>query len=450
MPPTESRSLADDEASLSDSVDEYVKEYFLSDDPVFCKLANKDNSQWLRNVKIDVDPDIRYLYDTKTYPGHAESGHCAWEDHRYSNTTNEEIVRALGYDPEEVRSEAEEWMGAAQDILMSGLDNPTRKFNLIDSEGHLVGGIREFQGLEIQDPLMFAWGFYLAGAVMDNAEWRRKMSSWFEEKFHFTLPVHTGICVPLDLENLSFWNAVCDDLDLTISSLAAGDWDDSDVEWFREFGIIPEPEEGEEWVQASRTVISAYVQLTRGTFGGSDDASLNYIGRVYGLDAMLGAYIADWFDTMDKYPDRIYDGGRDEHLANMVLEHQAFQEEFGPEGRDWLRDEVSFSFLLFGNSVPVEYLKSRGKMKWKKLKKKKLPSSSQSRFLRLQWVEGAKYKTALSAHLDYAIHGEDPPWNLLIAFERMEGKNFYKALDRKFMYFHENDLFAEGHEPVFI
>lgn len=451
MPPIESSSLADDEASQSDSIEDYVKEYFLADDPLFCKLANQDQDLWIKNVKLDVDPDIRHLYDTKTYPGHAESGHCAWEDHRYSNATNEEIVRALGYDSDEIRQESEVWMAAAQEILMSGLDNPTKPFRLIDSDGYLVGGIKEFQGLEIKDPLMFAWGFYLAGAIMDNAEWRQKMSAWFEGEFGFKLRVHTGICVPIDLEKLSYWDAFFDeDLELTLTSLAADDWDVSDVEWFREAGIIPEPEEGEEWVQASRTVISAYIQLTGGKFGGSDDASINYIGRVYGLDAMLGAYIADWFDTMDKHPDKIYDSGRDEHIANMVFNHPAFQKEFGPEGRDWLREEVYFPFLLFGNSVPVEYLELGGKMKRKELKKMKLPSSSQSRFLRLQWVEGRKYMTALSAHLGYAIYGEDPPWSLLIAFERREAKHIYERLDNKFMYFHENDLFAEGHEPRFI
>ncbi len=451
MPPTGSSGLAGDEASLSDSLENHVDEYLLSDDPGFCRLANLDHEQWLERVKLDVDSGIRHLYDTKSLVGHAESGHCAWEHMCYSNATNEEIVRALGYDPEEVRLESEAWMGAAEDILVAALDNPGRQFSLIDSEGYPVGGIREFQGQAIKEPLMFAWGFYLAGAVMDNAEWRRRMAGWFEEEFGFALPVHAGVCVPIDLERLSHWNAFYGkDLELTLTSLAAVEWYEPDIEWFREVGIIPEPEEGEDWVQASRTVTSAYIQLSKGMFGGSDDASLNYIGRVYGLDAMLGAYIADWFDTMDKYPDRIYGGGRDERLGNMVLNHPAFQEEFGPEGRDWLTEEVCFPFLLFGNSVPTEYLKSDGKMEWESIKESKFPSSSQSRFLRLQRINKKKRMTALRAHLDYAIYGESPPWNLLIAFEQIEGKRFYNKLDDKFMYFHENGLFAEGHEPEFI
>jgi len=451
MPPTESSGPGGDEASLSDSLEETVKEYFLSDDPTFCRLAKLDNSRWKRGIKLDVDSQIRHLYDTKSYVGHAESGHCAWEDHSYSHATVEEIVRALEYNPDEVRAESEAWMGGCQDLIISGLDNPEKALSLVDSEGYVVGGIKEFKGMKIEDPLLFAWGFYLAGAVMDNAEWRHKMADWFKEEFGYELPIHTGECVPIDLKQLAHWDAQYgDDMELNITTLASLEWDETDIEWFKEVGIIPKPEEGEDWVQAGRTTVSAYIQLTRGMFGGSDDASINYIGRVYGQDAMIGAYLADWFDTFDKYPDKIYHGGRDERVANMILEHPTFQEEFGPEGRDWLRDDVNFAFLLFGSSVPVEYLKAEGNMTRREVRKVKFPSSSQSRFLRLQKVQGGKNMTALKGHLDYAMYGENPPRGLVIAFEQMEGENFYKKLDNKFLFFDDNEMFVEGHEPLFI
>ena len=53
--------------------------------------------------------------------------------------------------------------------------------------------------------------------------------------------------------------------------------------------------------------------------GVCDDLALLYIGRCYGFDAMLGAFLSDAVDTYDKFLEQCHPGGMDGYLVNQVV-----------------------------------------------------------------------------------------------------------------------------------
>ena len=50
-----------------------------------------------------------------------------------------------------------------------------------------------------------------------------------------------------------------------------------------------------------------------------DDLALLYIGRCYGFDALLGAFLSDAVDTYDKFLLQCYPGGMDGYLVNQLV-----------------------------------------------------------------------------------------------------------------------------------
>ncbi|MEA1922858.1 MAG: hypothetical protein U9N63_09395 [Pseudomonadota bacterium] len=53
--------------------------------------------------------------------------------------------------------------------------------------------------------------------------------------------------------------------------------------------------------------------------GVCDDLALLYIGRAYGFDAMLGAFLSDAVDTYDKFLEQCHPGGMDGYLVNQLV-----------------------------------------------------------------------------------------------------------------------------------
>ena len=386
----------------------------LSHDDEFRASARDDWERTAAHVSLDTSPETAYLLLGQTISGHAQEGHGCFS-RRYLNATIGETIAAAGEDAEHIRQRRE---GVLQDIeaLLSDALHANGELPLRNTGGETIAGLNILD--QSADPMLFLWGFYVAGAVMDNRGWRERMAAWTKRTLGKEFNVHTGDSYPVSL-------AALEGRGVTLDSLAKGGRVNMD-------GLaLPEnPALG------SRDVVSAYVQNSVGT-GGSDDASLVYIGMLYGRDAMAGAFLADHVDTLDKYCALIYHGGRDQLLADSLLGETRFLAQFGPDGRDWLREEVLFPFLLFGNKSPVKRL-------WdappKKVKFVQLPSSSQSYFQRVR----ESGLTAIEAHMEYATNGTVLDEGLPIAFEKMPYFRFAEELENRIAFFTARGLFPSS------
>ncbi len=419
-----------------DSSDDKIPDgYKYADMEPFRRGIRNGIADYSRNYSLDADEELHDLLIVQSMEGRVSSGHVRGFKNA-EDVSIEEIVRALGMSPEETKRSRERIIDLIEEKVMAALDGPRGKLTLSDSAGRPIAGLYALKDVIIQDPLMFAWGFYLGGGVMDCAERRLAMSGWAKGAIGKDLPVHTGQCFPVDLERLLEQGCTSGE-DLTLRRLAERNWGAEDIARLKEKGVIVSANPAE----ASRSMVNAYVQQSSG-YGGSDDACFIYAALVYGMDAAWGLYLADLVDTLDKYVQKLYHGGRDQTLADKAASHPAFQREFGPAGRDWLNDEVLNRFLLFGNTVPLsEIWDDTGE---RKISTQKVPSSSQAWFNRYQdscsGDDGAA--TTLQAHLRFIESGQEP-LGISIGYEQVPATTFYEAVRQRLEFFRQKGLFPE-------
>ena len=393
-------------------------------------------ADYSRNYTLDADEELHDLLIVQSMEGRVSSGHVRGFKNA-EDVSIEEIVRALGMSPEDTKRSRERIIDLIEEKVMTALDGTRGKLTLADGAGRPIAGLYALKDVTIQDPLMFAWGFYLGGGGMDCAERRLAMSGWAKGALGKDLPVHTGQCFPVDLERLLEQGCTSGE-DLTLRRLAERNWSAEDIARLKEKGVIVSANPAE----ASRSMVNAYVQQSSG-YGGSDDACFIYAALVYGMDAAWGLYLADLVDTLDKYVQKLYQGGRDQTVADKAAAHPAFQREFGPSGRDWLNDEVLNRFLLFGNTVPLNEI-------WDdesapdKVSTQKVPSSSQAWFNRYQdnCSDDDDAATTLQAHLRFIETGEEP-LGISIGYEQVPATTFYEALRQRIEFFRQKGLFPE-------
>lgn len=393
-------------------------------------------ADYSKNYSLDADEELHDLLIVQSMEGRVSSGHVrGFKD--AEDVSIEEIVRALGMSPEETKRSRERIIDLIEEKVMAALDGPRGKLTLADGSGRPIAGLYALKDVTIQDPLMFAWGFYLGGGVMDCAERRLAMSGWAKGAIGKDLPVHTGQCFPVDLERLLDEGCTSGE-DLTLRRLAERNWDAEDIARLKEKGVILTANP----VEASRSMVNAYVQQSSG-YGGSDDACFIYAALVYGMDAAWGLYLADLVDTLDKYVQKLYQGGRDQTIADKAASHPTFQKEFGPAGRDWLTDEVLNRFLLFGNTVPLSELWDDDSAP-DKVSSQKVPSSSQAWFNRYQDGAGDDdgAATTLQAHLGFIDNG-DATYGISIGYDQVPAEKFYEAVRQRIEFFREKGLFPE-------
>lgn len=141
--------------------------------------------------------------------------------------------------------------------------------------------------------------------------------------------------------------------------------------------------------------------------GVCDDLALLYIGRCYGFDAMLGAFLSDAVDTYDKFLLQCYPGGMDGYLVNQLVSRSYQTCGAPPVEEEELARLINFSAKL---NLPTTRL-----------------SSSHRRLI--QYESGSDQPTLLQ-HWKFLV-GEKLP-RMHLGFSREPAEKFYKTAFLRF------------------
>ncbi|MCD6534860.1 MAG: hypothetical protein J7L25_12435, partial [Deltaproteobacteria bacterium] len=141
--------------------------------------------------------------------------------------------------------------------------------------------------------------------------------------------------------------------------------------------------------------------------GVCDDLALLFIGRSYGFDAMLGAFLSDAVDTYDKFLVQCHPGGMDGYLVNQLVSLSYKTCGAPPVEEDELARLINFAAKL---NLPTTRL-----------------SSSHRRLI--QYESGSDQPTLLQ-HWKFLV-GEELP-RIHLGFSREPAEKFYQTAFLRF------------------
>ena len=243
-------------------------------------------------------PEISDLIYIQSIEGHAHEGHSVFRGQRYVNTTIDDIVRAIGWDPNEVLQERQELIDQISHwaaLAIKG-EAPDR---LVTPDGTPLLGVECFLDQPV-NPAEVIKGLYLGGR-MDELE-ARHLS---EERYGLTIgggklyAVNVRVMEELGLDGQR------------LAKTANGD----KIEEYQAKGMIVEEVE----LYQNPEVQYMYIRHRLGS-GVSDDACIVGAGLLLGrsISAALGAFLADATDTLEKYAYCVYPLDQDGELSLQV------------------------------------------------------------------------------------------------------------------------------------
>lgn len=256
------------------------------------KFQRKSNGQRLEGVAplsmlredytaLDAKSVLRCSYDIEelllmqSVEGHAHAGHGLFYGRTYPNTTQDDVARALRMDPNAVKAEHQELI----DDIREFVERVVRGEELhtaCNSYGEPLLGCGIFRSLDI-DPRGVLKGLYLGG-LRDEAETRRIAAEKYEVEMGY------GKCCLVN-------QTVLHRLGLNGFDLARSAHED-DMERFKREGLFAE--------DGDSNTAYMYIRYKVGP-GASDDGAVVTAGKLYGLSAAVGCFLADAIDTLEKY-----------------------------------------------------------------------------------------------------------------------------------------------------
>jgi hypothetical protein len=339
---------------------------------------------------LDTTPDIEDLLFIQSLEGRAHNGAGAFENRTYVNTTIDDVVRALGLDPDEIKTKRQ---GIIDDILTFAQDvmNGEKHDKLINSNGEPILGIGLFRDRKVnaRDVLR---GLYLGG-LRDNPDVRKEV----EEKFK--IKIGGGRCYVVDIKIML-------EMHLDGEKLAEEAHEFKIDDYIRRGLII-----GAEGEIDPKTQRYFYIRHRIGP-GQSDDAAFIMSGILYNSDVALGVFLADAIDTLEKYAPIYRD--QDGNLSYQIAR--------GFNGLKITLDDVYELISLATIPEPEEHM---------------LPDSSLRYLLAL---DPRSQTCAFRNHLDF-VEG-NPVLPVPVSFKRILSTQFYEYINRRLLNVRNLEKFA--------
>ena len=233
---------------------------------------------------------VEQLVLLQSVTGHAHMGHGMFHGRKFPNTTEDDVARALRLDPEVVRSDRQALIDEIRDYAeraAAGLADATPS----NTDGEPLLGIGIFRDTEV-DPKGVLQGLYLGG-LRDRPEIRA------EAEQRYGANIGWGECYLVN-------RRVMHEMGLSGDVLAHRGHAD-EIDEFRKVGLIVDQPGGD--------AAYMYIRHKAGP-GASDDAAVLMAGKLYGLSAAVGVFLADAVDTLEKYASQMDD--QDASIARYI------------------------------------------------------------------------------------------------------------------------------------
>jgi hypothetical protein len=224
---------------------------------------------------------------------HAHAGHGAFQGRKYVDTTEDHVARAVGLDARAEKEQRQRWITEVRQYAEAALRGDAPEY-AVTPDGMPLFGIGLFRWIEVQ-PRDVLVGLVLGG-LRDNPVWRRRAQE------EYNIPIGYGEAHPVNVAQMA-------EAGLNSAELANHGHEDRLGELVNEGIILPKE------TPLGGDVQSVYVRYQEGP-GASDDAAVLFAGKLYGIGAAVGCYLADAIDTLEKYTPVYSD--QDDEIAEMI------------------------------------------------------------------------------------------------------------------------------------
>lgn len=238
-------------------------------------MLREDFDTLKAKVLLRCTAEVEELVLMQSIEGHSHAGHGVFHGKKHPNTTVDDICRALRLNPSDVKEERQLLIDEVTEFAESVVAGQQARF-ACNSEGEPLMRCGALRWLEI-DPVGVLKGLY-AGGLRDSAEVRELANDRYGVQMGY------GECYLVD-------QGVLHRLSLDGYALAR-QAHEHDMERFRESGLFASNGDG--------NVAYMYVRLQEGP-GASDDAAIVMAGKLWGVSAAVGCFLADAIDTLEKY-----------------------------------------------------------------------------------------------------------------------------------------------------
>jgi len=346
-------------------------------------LIKKDFEHLNSTVHLIVNDRVKPLILIQSIEGHSHEGHSVFRGEKFPNTCMEDIVLALKMDVDLIKKERQRLIDDIREWFLSleEKDLNDRK-PLLNSYGEPLLGIKMFENMQVSVKSAVV-GYILAG-LMDDINYREKTEAKYK------VNIGGGDIYIVDRTKME---------ELGISGdMLAKEENEKNIEEYKKKGLIVS---NDNIVPGSNVIVSHYIRHKKGP-GLSDDAALLSAGflsifKKRDVSALIGAFLADSVDTLDKFSDRIVELGQDEEIAfELISKFKQFD----------LREDLLLKFIYLA-SIPEDM-------------KGNVPDSSMRHFL--QKDEKAKI-SELESHISF-LRGEEVP-SIILAFQEVPSSKFY-------------------------
>ncbi len=291
--------------------------------------------------------DVEQLLLMQSVEGHAHEGHGRFYGRKYPNTTIDDVARSLRMDPTIVKAERQDLIDEIKDFVDRIIgDEEVRTASNSDGEPLLRCGVLRHIEVEPRGALQ---GLY-AGGLRDDARVRNLANE------RYGVHMGYGECRLVDQRVLK--SLGLDGYDLSQRG------HEHEIKQFERAGLFAE--------DGDPDVAYMYVRLSEGP-GASDDAAVVMAGKLWGLSAAVGCFLADAVDTLEKYVPKYSD--QDSDISGYIEANY-------PDLGMTVDDAVDLAYLC---AVPRD-------------KVRKLPDSSLRHFLE---IDRKSDQCALESHLAY-------------------------------------------------
>ncbi len=328
---------------------------------------------------LDTTREIEDLLLIQSLEGRAHNGAGAFHKRTYVNTTIDDVVRALGLDPDEIKARRQALVDDIIDYAMAVMNGEKRE-KLLNGSGEPILGVRLFQDRHVNGRDVLR-GLYLGG-LRDNPDVRKEAEQAYQMK------IGGGRCYIIDVRTML-------EMNLDGERLAHEAHEDEIAEFTRRGLIL-----ATEGAPDPRTQRYFYIRHRLGP-GQSDDAALIMAGVLYNADVALGIFLADAIDTLEKYAPVFKD--QDGALAFQIA--RGFQQ-LGISS-----DDVNELVSLAAIPEAEEHM---------------VPDSSLRYLLS---IDQRSQSCAFRTHLDF-VEGK-PVVSLPVSFKRILSTQFYEYINRR-------------------
>jgi len=238
-------------------------------------LLRDDFTALNAKVTLRCTEDVEQLLLMQSVEGHAHAGHGVFYGNRYPNTTVDDVARSLRLSPEAVKADRQDLIDEIKDFVERAITGE-RIRTATNEDGEPLIRCGALRHIEIE-PHGVLQGLFMGG-LRDDFEIRDLANKRYGVEMGY------GKCCLIDQQVLR--ELGMNGFELSQSAHEA------DIPRFEEAGLFAKNGN-------SRTAYM-YVRYKVGP-GASDDAAIVMAGKLFGVSAAVGCFLADAVDTLEKY-----------------------------------------------------------------------------------------------------------------------------------------------------